>query len=80
MKADLVLRPIVLELPVRWRRNNQMHRPVSEDVHLSAVAVDYGVVALQGAVGCLGFGVCLIGLHLQHEPICPIGGPIFNFF
>ncbi|MEI7748770.1 MAG: hypothetical protein WCI81_06820 [Chlorobiaceae bacterium] len=27
-----------------------MHRPVSEEVHLSAVAVDYGVVALQGAV------------------------------
>jgi len=32
-----------------------MHRPVSEEVHLSAVAVDYGVVALQGALGCLGF-------------------------
>jgi len=31
-----------------------MHR--REEVHLSAVAVDYGVVALQGAVGCLGFG------------------------
>jgi hypothetical protein len=27
-----------------------MHRPVSEEVHLSAVAVDYGVMALQGAV------------------------------
>jgi hypothetical protein len=35
-----------------------MHRPVSEEVHLSAVAVDYGVVALQGALGCLG---CLVG-------------------
>jgi hypothetical protein len=29
---------------------------VGEVVHLSAVAVDYGVMALQGAVGCLGFG------------------------
>ena len=28
---------------------------VGEAVHLSAVAVDYGVMALQGAVGCLGF-------------------------
>jgi hypothetical protein len=35
-----------------------MHRPVSEEVHLSAVAVDYGVVALQGAVGCPG---CIVG-------------------
>jgi hypothetical protein len=35
-----------------------MHRPVREEVHLSAVAVDYGVVALQGAVGCLG---CIVG-------------------
>ena len=32
-----------------------MHRPVSKEVQLSAVAVDYGVVALQGAVGDLGF-------------------------
>jgi len=31
-----------------------MHRPVSKKVHLSAVAVDYGVVAFQGAPGCLG--------------------------
>ncbi len=35
-----------------------MHRPVSKKVHLTAVAVDYGVVALQGAVGCMG---CLVG-------------------
>lgn len=35
-----------------------MHRPVSKEVHLSAVAVDYGVVVLQGAVGCMG---CLVG-------------------
>ena len=35
-----------------------MHRPVSEEVHLSAVAVDYGVVALQGAVGGMG---CIVG-------------------
>ena len=55
VKADLVLRPVVLELPVGWRGDNKMHRPVSEEVHLSAVAVDYGVMALQGAVGCLGF-------------------------
>ncbi len=58
MKADLVLRPVVLELPVGWRGNNKMHLPVSEEVHLSAVAVDYGVVALQGAVGCPG---CIVG-------------------
>jgi len=32
-----------------------VHRPVSKEVHLSAVAVDYGVVAFQGAVGCMGF-------------------------
>ena len=32
-----------------------MRRPVSEEVHLSAVVVDYGVMALQGALGCLGF-------------------------
>ncbi|MEI6758713.1 MAG: hypothetical protein WCK85_12745, partial [Chlorobium sp.] len=55
VKADLVLRPVVLELPVRWRGDNKVYRPVCEEVHLSAVAVDYGVVALQGAVGCLGF-------------------------
>ena len=55
VKADLVLRPVVLELPVGWRGDNKMHRPVSEEVHLSAVAVDYGVMALQGAVGCMGF-------------------------
>ena len=55
VKTDLVLRPVVLELPVGWRGDNQMHRPVSEEVHLSAVAVDYGVMALQGALGCLGF-------------------------
>ena len=78
MKADLVLRPVVLELPVRWRGNNKMHRPVGKEVHLSAVAMDYGVVALQGAVGCMGFGSWYsIGPYLQHEPI---GGPIFNFF
>ena len=56
VKADLVLRPVVLELPVGWRGDNKVYRPVSEEVHLSAVAVDYGVVALQGAVGCMGFG------------------------
>ena len=50
MKADLVLRPVVLELPVGWRSDNKMHRPVSKEVHLSAVAVDYGVMALQGAL------------------------------
>ncbi len=55
VKTDLVLRPVVLELPVGWRGNNKVHRPVSEEVHLSAVAVDYGVVAHQGAVGCMGF-------------------------
>ena len=55
VKADLVLRPEVLELPVGWRGNNKMHRPVSKEVHLSAVAVDYGVMALQGVLGCLGF-------------------------
>ena len=55
-----------------------MHLPVSEEVHLSAVAVDYGVVALQGAVGGMGFELWYsIGPYLQHEPI---GGPIFNFF
>jgi len=35
-----------------------VHRPVSAEVHLSAVAVDYGVMALQGAVGCPG---CIVG-------------------
>ncbi len=55
VKADLVLCPVVLELPVGWRGDNKMHRPVSEEVHLSAVAVDYGVMALQSALGCLGF-------------------------
>ncbi len=49
VKADLLLRPVFLELPVGWRGNNQMHRPVSEKVHLSAVAVDYVVVGLQDA-------------------------------
>ena len=58
VKADLVLRPLVLELPVGWRGDNKVHRPVSKEVHLSAVAVDYGVMALQGAVGGLG---CLVG-------------------
>ena len=58
VKADLLLRPVVLELPAGWRGDNKMHRPVSEEVHLSAVAVDYGVMALQGAVGCMG---CLVG-------------------
>ena len=29
MKADLVLRPIVLELPVGWRSDNKVHRPVA---------------------------------------------------
>ena len=52
VKADLVLRPVVLELPVRWRGDNKMHRPVSKKVHLSAVAVDYGVMALQGTLKC----------------------------
>ena len=56
VKADLVLRPVVLELPVGWRGDNKVYRPVSEEVHLSAVAVDYGVMALQGTLGCLGFG------------------------
>ena len=60
MKADLVLRPVVLELPVGWRSDNKMHRPVSKEVHLSAVAVDYGVMALQGALGCLGVWVFLL--------------------
>ena len=55
VKTDLVLRPVVLELPVGWRGDNKVHLPVSEVVHLSTVAVDYGVVALQGAVGCMGF-------------------------
>ena len=57
VKADLLLRPVVLELPIGWRGNNQMHRPVSEKVHLSAVAVDYGVTGFQGAGGCMGFGL-----------------------
>ncbi len=35
-----------------------MHRPVSEEIHLSAVAVDYGVVAHQGGGGCMG---CIVG-------------------
>ena len=40
-----------------------MHRPVSEVVHLSAVAVDYGVMALQGAVKC---------------PDCIVGGAVLD--
>ena len=35
-----------------------MHRPVCEEVHLSAVALYYGMMARQGAVGCLG---CIVG-------------------
>ena len=58
VKADLVLRPVVLELPVGWRGDNQMHQPVREEVHLSAVAMDYGVMALHGTVECPG---CLVG-------------------
>ena len=32
-----------------------MHRPVNEEVHLTAVAVDYGVMGFQGEVGCMGY-------------------------
>ncbi len=32
-------------------KHGEVHRPVSEEVHLSAVAVDYDVMALQGAGG-----------------------------
>jgi len=42
-----------------------MHRPVSEEVHLSAVAVDYGVVALQGAAWVYGFPD-----HAAERPAC----------
>lgn len=63
MKAELVLRPVVLELPVGWRGDNKMHRPVSKEVHLSAVAVYYGVMALQGAVKC---------------PDCIVGGAVLD--
>jgi len=41
-----------------------MHRPVREEIHLSAVAVDYGVAALQGAV--LGVWVLSCGIRLTH--------------
>ena len=37
---------VMLDLPVGWRGDHKMHRPVSEEVHLSAVAVDYSVVAM----------------------------------
>ncbi len=44
--------------PVRklFREHGKVHRPVSEEVHLSAVAVENGVMALQGGGGCMGFG------------------------
>jgi len=35
-----------------------MHLPVARRLHLPAVAVEYGVVALQGALGCLS---CIVG-------------------
>ena len=75
MKADLVLRPVVLELPVGWRGNNKMHRPVSEEVHLSAVAVDYCVVALQGALGCMGFGSSSV---ISYSSLLPLMGHKHN--
>ena len=75
VKADLVLRPVVLELPVRWRGDNKMHRPVSEEIHLSAVAVDYGVMALQGAVGCLGFDSSSV---ISYSSLLPLMGDKHN--
>jgi hypothetical protein len=48
-----------------------MHRPVSKEVHLSAVAVDYGVVALQGAVGCPGFDSSSV---ISYSSLLPLMG------
>jgi len=59
VKADLVFRPVVLELPVGWRGDNKVHRPVSKKVHLPAVAVDYGVMTLQGALLIPAFDISL---------------------
>jgi len=54
VKSDLVLRPVVLELPIGRRGNDKVHRTVRQQIHLPAVAFYYGVTGFQRLGFCLG--------------------------
>jgi len=53
VKSDLVLRPVVLELPVGRRGNDKVNRTVRQQIHLPAVAFYYGVTSFQRLGFCL---------------------------